>query len=460
MNTNDPGTGLSGMDPAGAPVGASGPRPTCDQRGGLSPLRDLASPEYTLNVVKLLRKNLGLVAVCLLLGIAGTLGSAAATAEPDAADISGEPDGVGQLAPLVFQGFRSPIPFRGSDGKTHLTYVLTIQNAGPVPVKINRVSVLNARRGKVINSVSGQTLEGRLGLLATPIAPLADATLESSQAAAYWVDVTLSPEAPMPKRLKHRIIATPIGDSFYKGKDTVTAAPLNVSRRRPVRLRSPLSGKGWVDITGCCTGVPNHRHALFSVAGSLYSSQEFAIDFMRFDGRKRLFVGDKSKSSDYIAYGAPVRAVADAKVASASDHLPNQEPLNPDPVTAKDADGNFIMLNLGNGRYANYAHLAPGSVKVKAGDRVRAGQIIGRVGNSGQTGAPHLHFHVMDRPLLARANGLPYEFKSFRVEGTADLESISEALDSGSETDVKPFGVGRHFNQLPLELTVIDFPRR
>jgi pimeloyl-ACP methyl ester carboxylesterase len=368
------------------------------------------------------------------------------------------PGGVGQLAPLVIQGLRPPIPFQGSDGKTHLTYVVTIQNAGPVPVRIDKVAVLDAKGGRAISAVAGKTLEGRLGLLSSPVHPLKNATLGPSQAGAYWVDATLPAGAPIPRELEHRVTATPVGKSFYAGKDTVTAAPLAVSRAQPIRLRPPLEGSGWVDLTGCCTGVPNHRHALFSAAGRLFASQEFAIDFMRFGPEDRLFTGDSGNASNYFGYGAPVLAVADATVVAVSDHLQDQMPLDPKPVPATEADGNFIMLNLGGGHYANYAHLAPGSITVKVGERVEAGQQMALVGNTGQTGVPHLHFHVMDRPLLAEANGLPYELRAFKVEGVAGLDSIDRATSTPTKTKVKPIGLGEHRDELPLELTVMDFP--
>lgn len=370
------------------------------------------------------------------------------------------PGGVGQLAPLVIQGLRPPTPYQGSDGKTHLTYVVTIQNAGPVPVRIDKVAVLDAKSGKTISSVAGKALEGRLGLLSSPVDPLKNATLGPSQAGAYWVDATIPAGAPIPPKLEHRITATPVGKSFYAGKDTVTAAPLAVSRAKPVRLRPPLEGPGWVDLTGCCTGVPNHRHALFSAAGRLFASQEFAIDFMRFGPEDRLFTGDSRKASNYFGYGAPVLAVADATVVAVSDHLQDQVPLDPKPVVATEADGNFIMLNLGGGHYANYAHLAPGSITVKVGERVSAGEQMAVVGNTGQTGVPHLHFHVMDRPLLAEANGLPHEFRAFKVEGVAGLDSIDRATSSATKTKVRPIGLGEHRDELPLELTVMDFPPR
>jgi hypothetical protein len=327
-----------------------------------------------------------------------------------------------------------------------------------VPVRLDRVAVLDGRGGRVIASYAGESMTSKLGLLSSPIEPLASATLQPSQAGAFWVDVVLDRTRGVPRSLRHRITATPLGTSFYEGRDTVTAAPLRVARARPVRLAAPLAGDDWIDLTGCCTGVPNHRHALFSASGQLFAAQEFAIDFMRFDARRRLFAGDARDPKAYTAYGAPVLAVADARVVAASDGLPDQVPGAPEPVVPADADGNFVMLDLGDGRYANYAHLAPGSVRVERGDRVRTGQRLGLVGNSGQTGVPHLHFHVMNRPLLADAVGLPFEFRRFVVQGVADLDSVDRAVTSGTTTEVDPSGAGPRRNQLPLELTVLDFP--
>lgn len=393
-------------------------------------------------------------------GVALCLVAASAQAASRPAIGPDGPGGVGQLAPLVIQGLRPPIPYEGSDGKTHLTYVVTVQNAGPVPVRIDKVAVLDAATGKAINVVTGRTLEGRFGLLSSPVEPLKKATLGPSEAGAYWVDATLPAGAPIPTKLEHRFTATPIGKSFYAGTDTVTAAPLAVSKAKPIRIRPPLEGAGWVDLTGCCTGVPNHRHALFSAGGRLFASQEFAIDFMRFGPENRLFTGSPSDPANYFGYGAPVLAVADATVVAVSDHQQDQTPLDPKPVPATEADGNFIMLNLGGGHYANYAHLKPGSITVKVGQKVKAGEQMALVGNTGQTGVPHLHFHVMDRPLLAEANGLPYEFRSFKSEGVADVNSIDRATSSPTKTKVDPTFLGPHRNELPLELSVSNFPAR
>jgi murein DD-endopeptidase MepM/ murein hydrolase activator NlpD len=95
-------------------------------------------------------------------------------------------------------------------------------------------------------------------------------------------------------------------------------------------------------------------------------------------------------------------------VVAVIDGLLDQPPGKmPSDIAIEEADGNSIVLDLGSGRYALYAHLRAGSIMVKAGDRVQRGQAIARVGNSGNTLAPHLHFHVMDTPSPLASNGLP-----------------------------------------------------
>ena len=139
-------------------------------------------------------------------------------------------------------------------------------------------------------------------------------------------------------------------------------------------------------------------------------------------------------------------------------HLPEQVPgrVRLPGATAASAGGNFVVVDIGDGHYAFYAHLQPGSPTVAEGDEVTKGQVLGLLGNTGNSDGPHLHFHVMDGPGPLSSNGLPYRFESFDVQGTftntADLQTGVEAvLDdtlTGSFTDV-----------LPLDNQLITFPK-
>ncbi len=86
-------------------------------------------------------------------------------------------------------------------------------------------------------------------------------------------------------------------------------------------------------------------------------------------------------------------------------------------MTFRNVPGNSVTLDIGRGHYAHYMHLQPGSLRVKVGDRVRRGQVLGLVGNAGSSFLPHLHFEVTNSPVLLSGDGVPYVFKSFGVTG-------------------------------------------
>ena len=120
--------------------------------------------------------------------------------------------------------------------------------------------------------------------------------------------------------------------------------------------------------------------------------------------------------SSYKYFGTPIHAVADGVVVKLLDGEPEQTPGGFPELPVDKIDGNFVVMDIGNGRYAFYAHFQAG-LKVRLGQRVRQGQVLGLLGNTGNCDAPHLHFHVMDSPSPLGSNGLPYVFTKFRGEG-------------------------------------------
>jgi len=127
----------------------------------------------------------------------------------------------------------------------------------------------------------------------------------------------------------------------------------------------------------------------------------------------------------------------------------------PPSITAAEAGGNHVVVDIGHGRYAFYAHMQPGSVRVKVGQKVKVGQTLGLLGNSGNTDAPHLHFHVMDSPYPLLANGMPYRFANFTVEG--EVTNVAE-MEDGAVANLVPRETGPRHAELPLDNQVISFP--
>src|SRR5262249_44218642 len=154
--------------------------------------------------------------------------------------------------------------------------------------------------------------------------------------------------------------------------------------------------------------------------GKAVIAQRFAIDWNRYDEKGVEQHGDESDNTTYSVFGQEVIAVADATVARVIDGVPLNSPPNIAPGVGYDADkvmGNCVVLALPGGLYASYAHLKPGSIVVHVGDRVRKGQTIARVGNTGNATGPHLHFHVATGPGL-EGEGVPYVIDSFEWLGT------------------------------------------
>ncbi len=112
------------------------------------------------------------------------------------------------------------------------------------------------------------------------------------------------------------------------------------------------------------------------------------------------------------------------------------------------------MLDLGGGHFALYAHLQPQSLKVKTGDKVRAGQVLGLVGNSGNSDLPHLHFQIVDADSPLGAEGVPYVLKSFLVQGIA--KTTAEFVKEGFKPD--PIATSNRRMELPVQNAVVLFP--
>jgi hypothetical protein len=207
----------------------------------------------------------------------------------------------------------------------------------------------------------------------------------------------------------------------------------------PVVVELPLRGE-WMVERSPADRVPSHGTDLFG--------QRYAYDLVRTDRRRGvhvhpagtlrwLLVGGRTRDS--YGWGQPVHAASDGVVVQVLDGVPERQWLHGlrelwmavqttmgvarrglDPARLA---GNHVITATG-GTYALYAHLAPDSVAVARGQRVRAGEILGRVGHSGNSTAPHLHFQLMDSPDPLRAKGIPCAFAAYLVEHDGEWHRV------------------------------------
>jgi murein DD-endopeptidase MepM/ murein hydrolase activator NlpD len=129
------------------------------------------------------------------------------------------------------------------------------------------------------------------------------------------------------------------------------------------------------------------------------------------DADGKAVTGDPSEVSNWVGYGAKVMVVADGVVLASLDDLEDQVPGElPDPSTMnlENVDGNYVVIDHGDGLYSFYAHFQSGNVEVEVRDEVQAGDQLGLLGNTGNTSAPHLHFHMVGGPSPIASDGFPY----------------------------------------------------
>jgi hypothetical protein len=382
--------------------------------------------------------------------------------------------------PLVVQPISQPtFPFPGSDNKYHLAFDVQITNATAIPATLDAVDVVDAHDPtKVLGSFAGKQLVdpacafgdcNRLRLLSQGQSP--DNSIPPQASLALLLDFKRDSLSDFPKAVMLRLHGTGANSPGAKDPTPLDTLgyPFDISAGTPRVISPPVRGNNWVALNGCCDPGWPHRDAILAANMKLNNSQRFAIDWKRTNDQGEFYSGDKTKNESYVDYGTPVYAVADGTVTSTEDDmeanvpgvLPASDPVLAAQLTVENIDGNHVILDLGGGVYAMYAHFLKGSLQVKTGDKVKKGQQIGQLGNTGNSNAPHLHFQLMNGPSLLDADGLPYVFDRFESQGQIELEALVTADDylSGSF-----FGTGRlttaepRTNQLPVSLALVTFP--
>jgi murein DD-endopeptidase MepM/ murein hydrolase activator NlpD len=366
-------------------------------------------------------------------------------------------EGTQEFTPIVGQVPFAPIAFAGSDGRTHLVYELAATNFTSGETTIGQLEVLDADTGDVVATLDAEEVAGRLqpAGLREPAGTLAPSTT-----ALVFLHVTFGEAGEVPDRLDHRLSVKADAAPPDQQQITELVAPTDVDRRDVAVVGPPLRGSNYLAADSCCDAT-RHTRAALPVDGRVWVAQRYAVDYEQLDADNRVYSGKKKDLDSYTIYGQEAIAAANGTVVKVVDGLPEQVPgVFPEGISLDEADGNSVILDIGGGNYALYAHFQPGSVRVKEGERVERGEVLGLVGNSGNSLAPHLHFHVMDGPHSLASNGLPYEVDSFTVTGrnTAGTEAFDEAEAEGTPLEVDPVNPAeRVTDAMPLDQFVVSF---
>ncbi|ADU29433.1 M23 family metallopeptidase [Evansella cellulosilytica] len=205
-----------------------------------------------------------------------------------------------------------------------------------------------------------------------------------------------------------------------------------IDTREPIIVEFPMRGE-WLSPNTPGSRIPSHGTNKF---GSRY-----AYDFIQVDWERKGWPAYRVSLSQYLLFGVPlheyycwgqeVYAPCDGVIVQAEDGYEERARTNllsdmsnayknaryfdPKKDDVQSVAGNYIIMKCGDNVYAALVHLQVGSIKVSVGQRIKKGELVGRVGHSGNSFAPHLHFQLMDSSDINTANGLPSAFEQYEV---------------------------------------------
>lgn len=221
----------------------------------------------------------------------------------------------------------------------------------------------------------------------------------------------------------------------------VTVAVMPREYQTKTNLIVPLSGRVFVweghDFYSHHRRVPLHA-AVVQKLDIRANANRYGADLVIVDEQGRMYHDDPYDKKHYYSYGAPIYAPGAGKVASVSNNVPDNEFQDKDitspqlPPGADPTLGNYVLIDHGNGEFSIFPHMMPGSVRVKAGQSVRQGEMIGQVGFSGDAIFPHVHYSLLTGPDIYHDEAVPAYFTHFRrLLGSKSVEVEQGTTDSG-----------------------------
>jgi hypothetical protein len=374
--------------------------------------------------------------------------------------------GAQRAAPDVFRNLplhittrETPAAVQLTDGRYHVSYLLFVTNWLNRDLHLRSIEI-GAEGAEPIARFDSAALTNPVLLRSTYYVASSEPspaglTLQSGRTALVNVYFTTTTPS-LPPRLVHTLrfardstLVLRHDDGSISPDLLVKSLPLE-TRSAPLVISAPVRGGPW----RCGNGLaPDNAHAAVYPfrAAQLRVPQRFGCDFFRTDSAGSTLPNpfpDTISNEMFYGYGEAVIAVADGTIAYVKDGIPENVPqangsFVPAVLMTNETNaGNWVSLRLAPGVYAFYAHLQPGSIRVRTGQRVRRGQVIGLLGNSGNSVGPHLHFHIGNANSLSGSDAVPHVYRSFIWLGTGTPDRTPE----------------RRARQLPGPSDIVRFP--
>jgi hypothetical protein len=338
--------------------------------------------------------------------------------------------------PLFIRLIATPTPNQAAilngGGRKQSAYEVYVTNFGATSMKITEVGLTgNDSTGKILWSEksSGPRLAEMFRSPETSSGPRHQISLDSGDSGVLFFFPQWTADQGVPAKFETSISIA--GHGNYGGSGTVHLAPIPVSPAQPIMIESPLRGANWQAANGP-SNTSDHRRAIILYDGKPFIGQRYAIDWVQLGNDGKTWSGDYHSNASYHAFNQEIHAVADGKIVEIKDGIPENVPNSNKlaiQITDENVAGNHIIEDFGDGHFAAYAHLRPGTLKVKAGDTVHAGDVIAHLGNTGNSSEPHLHFQVCDAPSFLHSEGLPFAIDQFthqeyKLEGSGKKQAL------------------------------------
>lgn len=344
----------------------------------------------------------------------------------------------------------TPFPF---ENKKYLAYELELINNHNEPIEIEKLIVSDEVSHEIMASYNIKTLE--MSFFDSNNTSISANALSKGIKGLIFIWVEFSDDVVLPLVLENKLIGRVGSKSFSKKGPRVL-----VPDAKPVVLGAPFKESArWFAANGP-SASSSHRKAVPPIPGPLFLAQRFAIDWIYVNKQGHSFKNNGASNEDWYGYGKELIAVADGMVTEIRDEIPENKPgSRAVKIDVKTVLGNSVSLLIGDNQLAVYAHLIPGSLKVKAGDKVKKGQLLGKLGNSGNSDAPHLHFHLVNGKDPLFSEGQSYVLDSFEMLGKN--ESIFSVMSGGDVFSPLVFTPGRCMlkDNFMLENVVIKLPK-
>ncbi len=220
--------------------------------------------------------------------------------------------------------------------------------------------------------------------------------------------------------------------------------------REPIIVEFPLRGE-WLSPNTPGTKIPSH--------GTDQLGTRYAYDFIQVDWKRKGWPAYRVSLVQYLLFGVSldnyycwgqeIYAPCDGVVIQAKDGYKERERTNlpsdmanayknahyfePTKDDVQSVAGNYVIIKCKDNVYAALCHLQNGSIQVTVGERIKRGEVIGKVGHSGNSFAPHLHFQLMDSSDIATAKGLPCAFEQYEVFQNGEWQVVNNGIPTDKD---------------------------